>query len=641
MGRRTAATPSALTLTPGDPALAEPVERSCGGRRSTSGVQVVPASPSTAASAEARGRGTAVDEPVASDGWSCCSSVGQRGPGARHRAQRRVVRRRRREGHDPVAARRLLGAPRRAPRRTHAAVDHGAARSARPASARSRTASGLPQASGTSGSTSGAAHRHSRHVDLGEREALPVLATRPRPGSTRRLVVPGPDRSWCRRARASTASLTPARSLDPDDARPRRAPGGDRDRRRRRAARRGRAATTASPASRRTAHAVSSGRRRRRRTGSCAGLGAAQRVGVGQRRGRRQALAADVAGRGRPAVDRRRAGSPRTGCRTGGAGLRASTSAELPSWTRPKKRSRSRSPSVRTTGPSGVGVGVGVRGEPRRLGPSSPGSARSSRSSGPPTTTGSALRRVDGAARARRPRRSRSPGTGVLPAAVDHDRRPPVARGARRRRRRARSVADPAQARRVGQRLVHQRPGRARRDRAARSLRTTRWLTPARRRYAASPGDPCPARAARSIASSIRMLPGGASGMALRTAQRRVRERTATARRAARPRRSRRSASPGTSSAAVPSGRARQPVARPAASSRGRPETGARRRDPAGERGDAGADHGDQRRCRRAPAWVRRRSVRRADVDACRPRRAARPQRVEQPRRGRAPAAAG
>ena len=41
---------------------------------------------------------------------------------------------------------------------------------------------------------------------------------------------------------------------------------------------------------------------------------------------------------------------------------------------------------------------------------------------------------------------------------------------------------------------------------------------PARRRYDASAGEPLPWASRSSIASSIRMLPGGVSGTALRTA---------------------------------------------------------------------------------------------------------------------------
>ena len=98
------------------------------------------------------------------------------------------------------------------------------------------------------------------------------------------------------------------------------------------------------------------------------------------------------------------------------------------------------------------------------------------------------------------------------------------------------------------------------------------------------------------------MLPGGVSGMALRTAHGDVRERTASARRAGSPTRRSPKLDPGTSSGDRPVGVLGQPVGGLLPSTPGSPSTRVRRRQPAGERRGCGADHADAGRVRR-PAW--------------------------------------
>ena len=115
----------------------------------------------------------------------------------------------------------------------------------------------------------------------------------------------------------------------------------------------------------------------------------------------------DEPGRGEPPVPAPRAGSPASGCPSGGR-LPAWCVAESPSWHRPKNRSRRCSPSVSTSGRRGA-ASPGSTASRSAASPSTPASVRSSRSSGPPTTPGGASL-ADAPARPPSTRRPRPPG---------------------------------------------------------------------------------------------------------------------------------------------------------------------------------------------------------------------------------------
>ncbi len=92
-------------------------------------------------------------------------------------------------------------------------------------------------------------------------------------------------------------------------------------------------------------------------------------------------------------------------------------------------------------------------------------------------------------------------------------------------------------------------------ENGSRSLRRTRWVTPAAPSAAASEGEGLPCDSTSWTPSSQRVAPGAPSGTALRTRPGRSAPAPAGARRAGGPRCTRRSSTPDTSSARSPSGR--------------------------------------------------------------------------------------
>ncbi len=374
-----------------------------GGSRLARGVQVVPGSPSMAASPEARGSGTATDEPVALSGWPVWSRVASAAP-ARGRAVSRasydaatgMVTTRSKpfgssDGDLPVLD---AGGP---------LIDDHASRAVvaqRPQQDVVRAAPGL----GNLGQHQRPAHVHARDRHLGQRQATPPSVA----SSTRSQDVGSPSSSTVFRSPGSSSttwlvpeSLTTLTLPRPVPASPRvtetaSTPTGR--------ARSRSATRPGGPPVAPETHWVSRRRRRRRR--------AARRGG--HRRPcssptsttRRTAGGADQPRRGLPAllvreqVVGRRVARSRTG-RPGGHGRRAVVRRAEEAL--PLDAGRRSGPRARPASP------VGPTSAARRVGcePRTPASVRSSRSSGPPITTGSSSAVTAAPDRGSRPRRPR------------------------------------------------------------------------------------------------------------------------------------------------------------------------------------------------------------------------------------------